>query len=93
MKTRHEIDLLSTIKKLNGLVKIVYDERLQTYAILKIDGKYYKGISKLSSKDKFDKKLGRVIALGRAMLKYKNNDNIELENLPNILRFKSDRTW
>jgi hypothetical protein len=43
-----------------------YDGRQGVIATIYLNDKMFKGISECSHKEKFDKKLGRLIALGRA---------------------------
>ena len=94
MKTRNEIKLLARIKEMNGLMKIVHqysDDKKRTYAMLKIDGKYYEGMSECSNQDQFDKKIGRVIAIGRAVKEFEKKSQMPLSLIPNELRFNCDR--
>lgn len=86
MKTEQEKKLLEELNKLNGEVRyshnLKYDGRRMTVAVVKINDKFYSGNAQLSLKDKFDRKIARVISLGRAMKHFK--DNIESTNTETI---------
>ena len=77
MKLQREINLLKKLEILGGKVKYthnsVYDGRKQTVALMKIAGKYYQGYAQLSDKDKFSRKMGRLISLGRAFKQYEKD--------------------
>lgn len=92
MKTRQEIMLLEKLKELGGRVKYCHncrhDGRRQTSALLKIGDNYYGGHAAVSNKDVFDKKLGRVISLGRAFDSYKRGVVCKPEEQ---WKFKEDR--
>jgi hypothetical protein len=79
-KTGEEIRLLKKLDGLGGGVKFShqgqYDGRRKTAALIRIDGKYYQGIAVLSRKDFFSRKLGRVIALGRAFRMFEEGRSI-----------------
>jgi hypothetical protein len=94
-KTSEEIQLRNEIKKLNGKWKVthksVFDGRRQTVALIKINEKYYEGYAQCSHHDKFDRKLGRVIALGRAMKQYREGKDVSLASIDNRWRFVEDR--
>jgi hypothetical protein len=95
MKTRHERKILSKIQELNGKYKVchnlVYDGRRETVALIKIDGKYYSGNAQLSNQDRFDRKIGRAIALGRAYKKFKLGIELPISSINNEYKFREDR--
>ena len=87
-----EKTLLAELNKLNGKVKYThkskYDGRQQSVALMKIDGQYFQGTALLSDKDVFSRKLGRVIALGRAFKMYEDGVAIVPQEQ---WKFKEDR--
>lgn len=95
MQTKSEVKCIKRIKELGGQYKVThtgtYDGRRTTTALIKIDGKYYEDSAQCSKQDRFDKKVGRSIALGRALVNYDEKRVISLESIPNIWRFKEDR--
>ena len=74
MKTKSEIELIKKIEKIGGKWSVchcgTYDGRKQTYAAIKIGDDYWIGESQCSRKDTWNRKIGRIIALGRAFWKY-----------------------
>lgn len=66
--------ILAKVKAKGGCVRLnyhhMYDGRRGTYAKITIDDKDYVATSECSSSDKFNKKMGRSIALGRAWKRY-----------------------
>jgi len=92
MKTTQEKTLLAELSRLKGKVKYThkskYNGRQQTIALMKIDGQYFQGTALLSSKDVFSRKLGRVIALGRAFKMFEEGVAIVPEEQ---WKFKEDR--
>lgn len=95
MKTKTEIKNLKELKELGGKFKCThkgeYDGRRQTVALIKIDGEYYQGNAQCSHKDMFSRKIGRAIALGRAMENYKEGRHMSIESIPEEWRFQEDR--
>lgn len=89
MKTRQEINLLKTLKLLNGKVKYLYTNG-ESRAILKINNKYYDGYARTSTRDKFDRKIARVITLGRALDNFNNKTEINSNTLHNYAKFRED---
>jgi len=89
MKTKEEKRLLGELQNYNGSVKYTHSVSLkknekyfkQTIAVIKINNLFYIGHSILSNKDAFNKKIGRVIALGRAMQRFKEKKNDPYTNL------------
>ena len=70
MKSQNELNLLEDIKKIDGKFRLThassYDGRRQTIAVIKTGGEYYQGSSQCCKTDKFSRRTGREIALGRA---------------------------
>lgn len=95
MKTKNEIENLKKLKKLDGKFKCnhqgKYDGRKQTTVLIKVDGKYYQGQAQCSKKDIFSKKLGRAVALGRAMIRLEEGKDMPLKSVANEWRFREDR--
>ena len=89
-KMRAEVKLLKNIEDAKGEWRVSHvgswDGRRQSRAILKIDEKYYTGLAECSHKDNFNRKLGRVIALGRAWMAYKQNKPTGAEHIQNYLK-------
>lgn len=92
MKTMQENTLLARLSNLKGKVKYThssqYDGRRQSVALMKIGGQYFQGTATLSDKDVFSRKLGRVIALGRAFKMYEAGRAIVPQEQ---WKFKEDR--
>ena len=88
MKTKNEVKVLKVLEQLGGKFYCTHagslDGRRQTQVWLDIKGVIYTGTSECSHKDRFDKKFGRAIALGRAMKNY--NNNIICFNVPDFLK-------
>ena len=80
-KTRNEIKLLKKLEKLKGKYYCdhsgIYDGRRVTTVWLEIENKFYVGRAECSHKDGFDRKLGRSIAMGRAMRCYGVSETTE----------------
>lgn len=78
-KMRAEVKLLKDIEKAKGEWRISHDGgwgdggRRQSKAIIKVKKSYYVGLADCSHEDNFNRKLGRVIALGRAWKAYKQH--------------------
>ena len=74
MKTNHEIKMLNELKKLGGTYYCnhngSWDGRRISTVWLEINGEFYRGQAAVSDKDRFDRKKGRAIAMGRAMNHY-----------------------
>ena len=70
-KTKHERVLLKKLEDLKGKVKYTHKAkhkgRRQSVAMVDIDKKEYKGVATLGNKERFNRKIGRVISLGRAL--------------------------
>jgi len=93
MKTKTEINNLALIKKLNGKIKFIYNKttsKIKTIAVLKLNNRYFIGEAKRSLKDVFSKKIGRAIALGRAIKKYDNDMYMDIKHIAPYHRFKED---
>ena len=75
-KTKAEIKVLKNIEKVKGEWRVTHagswDGRRESRAILKVGKKWYMGVSACSANDTFNRKIGRVIALGRAWKAYKD---------------------
>lgn len=91
-KTKGEIHYLKELEKLGGKFKCthaaMYDGRRRTIVVLKIKGIYYMDSADCSFKDTFSRKIGRALALKRAMLDYRDN---KPHNPPEALKFSEDR--
>ena len=92
MKTKSELKLLKDLEKVGG--KILYcthndrhDGRRGTNIYMTISDKVYLGCAECGHKDKFDRKIGRAIALGRAFKNYSQGTDIEL---PSFLEVKDE---
>jgi len=96
MKTNQEKKILAKLKEVRGKFRISHqgqcDGKRQTNVLIMIDKKYYTGNAQCSRKDKFSKKMGRVVAFGRAMNNFENKRSI---TVPKEKRFgyvgKSDK--
>lgn len=79
-KTTRELILIKSLEKVNAEVQYThassYDGRRQTICMIKIKDKFFRGISVVSKKDFFDKKIGRVVSLGRAYKNYKDDEHV-----------------
>ena len=95
MKTKSEIINLKKLEKLGGKIKYnhqgKYDGRRESSVLIKVNGKHYRSNAYCSHKDKFSKKLGRAVALGRAMINLEKGEEWPLKNIPNEWRFAEDR--
>ena len=95
MKTKTERANLKELEKLGGKVKYIHIHKgmgqAGTQALVKVDSKFYYGEARCSDKDYFSKKIGRAIALGRAMKNYKNNGTANIEDIPDALKFREEK--
>jgi hypothetical protein len=95
MKTKSEMRVLNKLSVLGGKYKAHHwgntDGRRTSFVYIKIKDKYYYGESQCSRKDKFDKRLGRAIALGRAMQNYDKEYNTSLRDVPEQMKFIEDK--
>lgn len=70
MKTNEEKRLLKFLddnKIKLRMTHTTYDGKHQTIAYIKIGKDYFQGVATCSKTDRFDKKIGRVMAIGRAV--------------------------
>lgn len=94
MKPKHERELLSSIRNAGGRFRLthqaVHDGRKMTVAYLKVGDAYYCGQAQCSKKDRFSKKIGRQIALGRALKAYDYDHECPINAVPIPFRQKED---
>lgn len=87
-KTKGEIHYLKELEKLNGKFKCIHEGQRQTIVIIKIKDVYYMNSAECSPNDQFSRKIGRALALKRAMLDYRKN---KIQDPPEALKFKEDK--
>jgi hypothetical protein len=91
-KTRAEVKLLRQIGAIGGKWAVHYgDGRVVTEAAIKVGDNYYYGVTSRSNKDTFNRKIGRVVALGKAWKKFEEGDPDHISTIPDELRQKEDR--
>lgn len=95
LKTKEELRLMNILDSLKARYRITYNERHDgrngAAVLLKIDNKFYYGMSYCSHLDQFDKKIGRVAALGRAYAAYLKKEDVPLDKIAKTFRFKEDK--
>lgn len=92
-KNKNEKRILKEIEEMGGRWELThkseYDGKRQSVAVIKANNKYGIGHALLSRKDVFNKRIGREIALGRALIMIKDKPR-EIKDVPNEMRFKED---
>lgn len=83
LKTRHEKELIKYLNELDKdhKIRFVYDENT-SLCVLYIKGNYYIGSAAKAKKDIYDKKIGRVISLGRAVKNYETGNKAKVNEIP-----------